>query len=270
MPVLAGMLLMGAPALSQQRTDALPSAPSAVKAEQAQDAAQQTSKPTKELSADEKELRRKEQSQRIAGVLPSFGSTSRMDAPPLTSGEKFHLMRKSAFDWAPFVTVALQAGVSQAQNNFEGYGQGAQGYGKRYGAAFADQVSSQFFSNYLYPALLKHDPRYFRLGEGSVGHRTWYSLKQEFVCHTDKGGRSFNWSNVLGAFSSGAISNIYYPEGDRGAGLTLSRGAFAVGFGSVGGLITEFYPDVEAKFFHKHKKAEATAATTVPARSPAK
>lgn len=239
--------ITGVAALAQQSGDPLPAAPSAAQAEQ--------QKSTKDKSAEEKEILRKEQSERIAGVLPAFGTTNRMDAPALTPGEKFHLMRKSAFDWAPFVTTALQAGISQAENNFPGYGQGAQGYGKRYGAAFADQVSSQFFSNFFYPTLLKHDPRYFRLGEGTVGHRAWYSLKQEFVCHTDAGGRSFNWSNVLGAFSSGGVSNLYYPESDRGASLTFSRSAVAIAYGSLGGLISEFYPDVQRKLFHKHAKA---------------
>ncbi len=202
----------------------------------------------------EKEIQKREQSQRILGVVPQFGMTSRQNAPPLTSGQKFHLFLKSSFDPFEYAAAGLQAGLGQATNEFPGYGQGAAGYGKRYGASIADQVSSNFFANFFYPTLLKQDPRYFRLGEGSIKHRIIYSLEQEFVCHSDKGGKTFNWSNVLGAFTSGAISNAYYPSTDRGAGLTASRSAISLLYGAAGGLVDEFWVDINTKLFHKHKK----------------
>jgi len=235
---------------------------------------------SQQKSDQEKEAERKEQSQRILGVLPQFGVTSRQDALPLTPREKFRLFAKSAFDPVTIGVVGLQAGLSQAENEFPAYGQGAQGYGKRFGAAFADQVSSGFWSNFAYPLLLKEDPRYFRLGEGRFTTRMFYSIKQEFVCHTDKGGRMFHFSNVLGAFTSGAISNIYYPgkslarvipatatspaipvyyESDRGVGLTMSRAAIALGYGTIGGLFDEFWPDIHRKFFGKHQAKSAGA-----------
>lgn len=180
--------------------------------------------------------------------------TSRMNAPALTTGEKFHLFVKGSFDPFEWAAAGFQAGVSQAENEFPGYGQGATGYGKRYGASLADQVSSNFFANFAYPVLLKEDPRYFRLGEGSIKHRIVYSLEQEFVCHTDAGGRSFNWSNILGAFTSGTLSNAYYPSTDRGVGLTLSRSTISLAYGAVGGLVDEFWVDISHKLFHKHSE----------------
>jgi hypothetical protein len=214
----------------------------------------QTSPPTKR-SEQEKRIERKEQSQRILGVVPEFGVTDRKDAPPLTPKMKFRLFYKSAFDPMEFALVGLQAGISQAQNSFPSYGQGAAGYGKRYGAAFADQVSSGFFTNFFYPTLLKEDPRYFRLGEGSFRHRIAYALSQEFITHKDKGGRTFNWPNTLGALSAGSISNAYYPSEDRGFGLTMSRAGISVLYGSLGGLASEFWPDVYKKLHHRPKPA---------------
>jgi hypothetical protein len=214
---------------------------------------------SRDKTEQEKEIERKEQSHRLLGVVPRFGVTERQDAPPLTPGDKFHLFAKSAFDPATFAIEGLQAGLSQAENEFPGYGQGAQGYGKRFGASFADEISSGFFSNYFYPTLLKEDPRYFRLGEGSVKHRLGYAIVQEFVCRTDSGGRSFSFENVLGAFSSGGLSNVYYPSSDRGLSLTMSRSAIALAYGSVGGLVDEFWPDISRKLFKKHNKAAQPA-----------
>lgn len=237
-------------------------------------------------SEEEKNEEKKEQSQRALNVLPMFGVTSRQNAPPLTSGEKFHLFAKSAFDPVTIGVVGVQAALSQAENEFPGYGQGAQGYGKRFGASLADEVSSGFWSNYFYPVVLKEDPRYFRLAEGGFKRRLFYSARQEFVCHTDNGGRSFNFSNVLGAFTTGGISNLYYPgntrirtipatattpaipvyENDRGLVLTLSRATIALGYGMMGSLFDEFWPDIQRKLGHKHPEETAGATTSGPSR----
>jgi len=254
---------------SQQTNPGAPPPPSPRPADRASE--------TPAKSEAEREAEKKEQSQRILGMVPQFGVTSRQDASALTSGEKFHLFARSAFDPGSITVVGLQAGISQAQNEFPAYGQGAQGYGKRFGASFADMVSSGFWSNYAYPVMLKEDPRYFRLGEGSFAHRVLYSVKQEAICHTDKGGRSINFSNLLGALTSGAVSNLYYPgrslirtipatatspaipvyEDDRGLELTLSRTAIALGYGMIGGLFDEFWPDLNRKFLHRHDKPVA-------------
>ena len=206
---------------------------------------------TQQPKDKEKEIEKQEQSQRILGVVPMFSVTSRQDAPPLTPGEKFHLTAKQIVDPFTFASAGLQAGIGQATDEFSGYGQGAAAYGKRYGATYADQASSQFFSNFFYPVLFKEDPRYFRSGEGTIKHRIGYALIQEFVCHTDAGGRSFAWENVLGAFTAGGLSNVYYPSTDRGFELTMSRSAIALAWGSAGGILQEFWPDIRTKVFHK-------------------
>ncbi len=228
-------------------------------------------------SEKDKQIEKKKQSQHALGAVPQFGIVNGRTAPPLTSGGKFHLFVRSAFDPGALGIVGLEAGISQATNSFPAYGQGWGGYGKRYGAALADNVSSGFFSTYFFPVLFKQDPRYFRLGEGSFGHRFLYGVKQEFVCHTDNGGRSFHWSNVLGALTAGTISNLYYPgrtlisttpatattppiphyEDDRGVGLTLSRSAIALGYGTAAGLFGEFWPDIHNKVTRKHKHGPA-------------
>jgi hypothetical protein len=212
---------------------------------------------------NEKEIEKKEQSQRVLGIYPQFSVTSRKDASALTPGGKFHLFVKSALDPFEFVVAGLQAGADQAEDEFPEYGQGAQGFGKRYAADFGDSVSSGFFSNFFWPVLLKEDPRYFRLGTGSFKRRFGYSLAQEFVCHTDKGGRFVNLSNILGAFSSGALSNTYHPQSDRGVGLTARGASYALFYGSVGGLLSEFWPDLSRKI-HRHHKDSAPVSSATP------
>lgn len=197
--------------------------------------------------ADNDDIVKKEQSERTLGVVPRFGTTDRMDAPQLKTSGKFRLFAKTSFDPVTIVIAAAQAGVSQADNQFKQYGQGAEGYAKRFGAAYGDQVSSLFFRTFLYPTIFKQDPRYFRLGHGGFVHRFGYSLSQSAVCHTDRGGRAFNISSVLGAFTSGALSNAYYPSNDRGFALTMSRSGLALAYAAGGNLLSEFWPDIRRK-----------------------
>lgn len=195
--------------------------------------------------------------ERILGVVPAFSVTNRQNAPPLTPKEKFKLAARQAYDPFTFLSAGLTAGVGQANNSFSAYGQGATGFARRYGAAFADNSTSNMFSNFVHPVLLKQDPRYFRLGSGTVKHRIGYSLLQQFSAKTDKGTRQFSFSNAFGALTSGAISNAYYPPDDRGGGLTMSRAGLSLLYGSLGGLAFEFWPDIDRRFFHKAKKNPA-------------
>jgi hypothetical protein len=235
-------------------TDAAP--PGSSQGSQTQPATSDTQNGTPQRETKEKEIQKQEQSQRVLGLYPQFSVTSRQNAPPLSPGGKFRLFAKSGFDPFAFVLAGIQAGADQAENEFPEYGEGAKGFGKRYAADFGDSVSAGFFSNYFWPVLLKEDPRYFRLGEGTIKHRFVYSLAQEFVCHTDKGGRFVNLSNILGAFSSGALSNTYHPQADRGVGLTARGATYALAYGSLGGLLSEFWPDISKKL-HKHHEAAA-------------
>lgn len=201
--------------------------------------------PSKTKTEQEKEMERQEQSYRVLGVVPRFGTTH-LHAPPMTGGEKFHLFVTSAFDPVTFALIGAQAGISQAQDSFPSYGQGAAGYGKRYGAACADSVTASFFSNYFYPVVFKQDPRYFRVGHGaSFKRRFAHSLIDQLVTHQDSGRRNFPFSNVFGALTAGGISNVYYPPPDRGFGLTMSRAGIALLYGELGGIFNEFWPDVQ-------------------------
>jgi hypothetical protein len=175
-----------------------------------------------------------------------------MDASPLTPGGKFRLFAKTAFDPVTVGIAAAQAGLSQADNQFSGFGQGAEGYGKRYGAAFADQVSAGFFRNFAYATIFKRDPRYFRRGTG----RVWATgrLQPAAGRRVPQGpwGRTFNSSLILGAISSGAVSNAYYPANDRGLKLLMSRSGLVLAYRGAGNLLNEFWPDIERKLL-KHK-----------------
>jgi len=193
-------------------------------------------------------------SERIFGVVPAFHITDAQNAPPLTSAQKFGLFAKNTMDPFPVVAYALQAGVSQASGTHSGYGQGAAGYGKRFGAALLDGTSAKFFAAYAFPVLLHQDPRYFRKGQGAWS-RVGYSVSRGFVTRSDSGNTQPNWSNVFGKLTAAGLSNLYYPAADRGANLTLTRVAISLSYQMLGNLGIEFWPEIHRKFF-KGKKSK--------------
>lgn len=202
---------------------------------------------------------KKEEQQRLLGVIPAFNVVMNGHADPLTPGQKFHLFFKSAVDPAQFGIVALDAGVEQAQNEYPSYGQGFKGYARRYGASYADDFDGNLFGNAILPSLLHQDPRYFRLGHGTFKQRLGYTLLSTVRCKGDNGRWQFNVSNVTGNLIGGALSNLYYPAADRGAALTIERGLTVTAEGAIGSFAVEFYPDAIA-FFKRHHHHSATPA----------
>ncbi len=182
-----------------------------------------------------------EEKQRVLGAIPNFYVTYDPEAVSLTARQKFELAVKSVVDPFTFVVVGGAAGVEQAQNHFRGYGQGAQGYAKRFGAAYADTVTSTFIGGAILPSILKQDPRYFYKGSGSKGSRFLYAVANAVICKGDNGRWQPNYSGVLGSMAAAGISNLYYPAQDRdGFGLTLNNTAIGIGESAATNLLQEF------------------------------
>lgn len=196
------------------------------------------------VTADKEELAQEQVQiaveQRVFKVIPNFYSAYDWNAPPMGAKQKFHLSLRSLVDPVSFLSVAGIAGAEQYQNVFPAYGSGIEGYSKRYGAAFANHVSGDLLSDAVYPSIFHQDPRYFYKGKGSVASRALYAMSRAVVTRSDSGHWEPNYSQVLGNFSAGAISNLYYPESDRGLSLTLLNGLADTGADAVENLIREF------------------------------
>ena len=178
--------------------------------------------------------------QRIGGVIPNFYSTYDWNAPPMQAKQKLQLSFRSIIDPVAFLAVAGIAGAEQYKGIFPAYGSGIEGYGKRYGAAFANHVSGTLLGRAVYPAIFHQDPRYFYKGKGSIRSRALYAISAAVIARGDDGRWKPNFSRVLGNFSAAAISNLYYPASDRGVSLVVFNGLAGTGADAVSNLIREF------------------------------
>jgi hypothetical protein len=184
---------------------------------------------------------KEQEKQRVLGVIPNFYVSYVPNAVPLNSKQKFELAWKVTIDPISFGMIGAIAGIQQASDQFSGYGQGAQGYAKRYGASFADSAIGNFIGGALLPSLLKQDPRYFYKGTGSKRSRFLYALANAVICKGDNGHWQANYSNILGSLAAGGISNLYYPASDRnGAGLTFENTLIGIGATAATNIIQEF------------------------------
>jgi hypothetical protein len=182
-----------------------------------------------------------QEKQRLFGVIPNFYVTYVPDAVPLTSRQKFQLAWKSTIDPVSFGVTAVVAGAQQATDKFPGYGQGAAGYGRRYGAAYGDLVTGTYIGGAILPSLLKQDPRYFYKGTGSVRSRVLYAIANSVICKGDNGHWQPNYSGIVGSLAAGGVSNLYYPEGDKSdAAVTFENALIGIGETAAVNLLQEF------------------------------
>jgi hypothetical protein len=182
-----------------------------------------------------------QEKQRVLGVVPNFYVTYDHNAVPLTSKQKFELAWKTMVDPVTFGVTGATAGIQQSQNYFSGYGQGAQGYAKRFGANYADTVTSTLIGSAILPSILKQDPRYFYKGSGSKRSRILYALANSVICRGDNGHWQANYSGIMGSLAAGGISNLYYPAKDReGAELTIENTLIGIGETAAVNLLQEF------------------------------
>jgi hypothetical protein len=237
----------------------------------AQNAVAQTPEEAQRQKAQE-QLKAQEK-QRVFGVMATFNTTTNKDAAPLTPGQKYQLFFKSATDPWPFLLAGFGAGLDQAQDSFPEYGQGMEGYAKRFGAAYTDYFTGNLLGNAVLASLMKEDPRYFQKGTGSYTSRFLWAATSTVWCKRDNATWGPNYANVLGNLMGAAVSNLYYPESDRTVGGTLGRGFTVTAQAIVGSEVIEFWPDIVRH--HRRKQAEKLAkqggvpSTSQPAPPPA-
>jgi hypothetical protein len=214
---------------------------------------------------------KEQEKQRVLGVIPNFYVTYVPNAVPLSPKQKFELAWKSTIDPVGFGITGAIAGIQQAQNDFSGYGQGAAGYARRYGAAYGDLVTGTFIGSAILPSVLKQDPRYFYKGTGTTRSRILYALANAVICKGDNGHWQPNYSSILGSLASGGISNLYYPSENRNdAGLTFENALIDIGATAATNILQEFVikrftPSVSSREANKSGSTiEAPSATPPP------
>ncbi len=224
--------MLGAQGVALAQEPPSPSLPDAPTPKQEQNDA--TQKPATPLSA----------TIQVLGERSVFFPELAVDKGRLGPLHKLELAVDETVAPSRFLGSAFTSGIGQARNALPGYGQGWNGYGKRFGSSVASNASSHLFGTFLVPSMLHQDPRYFVKLYGTTGQRIGYALRRVVVTRTDSGGEAFNWSNVLGGLLAEALANSYLPSDERTAGKTFSRFGFRIGFGALDNVVKEYWPTI--------------------------
>ena len=185
------------------------------------------------------EQARAEEKQRVFGIIPNFYVSYDKNAVPLTTKLKYEIAFKAATDVASIAGDVLFAGINQAADTPD-YQQGAKGFGQRFGAAYADSFSNIMIGGAVLPSLLHQDPRYFYQGTGTGKSRALHAISSPFICRGDNGRHQINFSSMGGDLIASSLTNLYYPESNRGPGLVFSTFFINTGGRVANALVQEF------------------------------
>jgi hypothetical protein len=198
---------------------------------------------------------------RLFFTLPNFLTVENASQiPPLTAKQKFKVVTRSSFDYVQYPWYGFLAGVSQAENSEPGYGQGAEGYGKRYGSAWADGLIENYWTSAILPSILRQDPRFYQSGRGGFWRRTGYAMSRIVITRSDSGHNQFNASEVFGsALAAGISTYSYHPHEDKTLRNTGSVWGTQLGYDTLTLVVKEFWPDIRRKLRKKHNQAGGDA-----------
>jgi hypothetical protein len=192
------------------------------------------------------------QTKRILYIVPNFRAVSADQVlPPQTVKEKFNTATLDSVDYSSFIFVAVQSGIAEARNANPEFRQGAAGYGRYYWHTYADYADENLWVEFILPAALHQDSRYYTLGRGGFPERLAYSFSRIAITRTDSGHETFNASEIFGAGAAAGISSLYYPSPERTFTKTYQRWITSVAIDGGTFVFKEFWPDINRKFFHQ-------------------
>ena len=250
--ILLAAVLMAPPVLAQQPPSQSPE-PSPAKTPSDSASSEKKTAPAAQAQDPPKADPNGISKDRLFFTLPNFLTLENANqVKPLTAGQKYKVVARSSFDYVQYPWYAFLAGISQAQNSEAGYGQGAQGYAKRFGASMADGTIENFVTSAVLPSMLHQDPRFFQSGHGGFWHRSVYAFSRIVITRGDNGKSQFNYSEVVGsAFAASVSTYSYHPREDKTLANTAKVWGTQVGYDALTYVVKEFWPDIRRKL-RKH------------------
>jgi hypothetical protein len=176
-------------------------------------------------------------------VFPDLATTKRT----WTAWDKFKLAANNSIAVSTVGVALVTAAYGQAVDSPEGYGQGGEGYAKRFGATMARAASDNVFGTFLIASVMREDPRFYVKKGLSFRQSVTYAAVRVLKTRSDDGQSVTNFAGLLGPLAGEAVANTYYPEGNRGIGDTLIRYSADLGWRFAGNLVKQYWPNINKK-----------------------
>jgi len=162
---------------------------------------------------------------------------------PLTQKQRTEAYAKGLFSPFHFLTAAGSAAISQWKDVPPAWGQGADGFGLRFGNYFAKQTVQRTL-RWWGEAALHEDNRYFGSGKHGVWTRTKYAVASSVLARHDDGKQYFSFSQLGSTAGAAFISRTWQPSTNSSAGDGAT--SFGISMATNAGLnvLREFLPDM--------------------------
>lgn len=165
--------------------------------------------------------------------------------------QKFRLAVTNVVNPFNLGTIVGEAGIEVAANSHSPYGPGVYGWAKLSGTNLTQDMTDQFFGTFLIPSVTHTDPHYHRRPDFSIPHRVWHCIDQVVWQRNDRGGHTFNYSQIVAPVFDISISNLYVPGLETHFSADAERYVIGLSTAPIDNFITEFVPSI-ASHIHTH------------------
>jgi hypothetical protein len=180
---------------------------------------------------------------------PSASQRASSNGGSLTLGERFSIYGHALTRPYTVVGPALGAGIGQWEDEPPEWGQGVEGYARRFGSGMGRHFIAETI-RFGFAAADGEDPRYQRSDETGVWDRARHAIVETFTSQTSSGTRIPAFSRFAGVYGAAFISNTWYPDSRATTGYALRRGSTALGSSLGFHLFEEFIWRKEFKALH--------------------
>lgn len=172
---------------------------------------------------------------------------------PLTAKKRFKVYSDDLLSPFHFFMAGVSAGVTQAQNVPPEWGQGAEGFGRRYANYYATATVSDMLQM-VGEDLLHEDNLYYGSGEHGIWKRVKYAVKSSVLARGGDGTQHFSISQIGSTAGAAFISRLWQPKDDRSASNGAESFGIALATNAGVNVVREFLPDVTRHIFHRTAK----------------
>ena len=168
----------------------------------------------------------------------------------LSFGERFHLYEHTFIEPQSVIAPALGAAIDQGLNSPKEWGQGAAGFGTRFGSNYGREVIARTI-RFGVAATDHEDPRYVPSNRSGFGPRVKWAVLRTYFTSTDSGTPIPAFSRFAGAYGAAFISNAWYPKSQADAPHAVERGSVSLATSAGWNVFREFWPDLRNKLHHR-------------------
>lgn len=162
---------------------------------------------------------------------------------PMTGSERWSYYLRSTYGLRSLAYTAAGTGINQARDTVPEWGQGMEGYSKRYASSFGQKAIKRSIHHGL-ASLFHEDPRFRRSDRSGLFDRALHAAGQTLFAYKDDGGRRVGYSRFVATGAAAYISRQWRPERYHSADQYFSSAVRSLGIDAAKNVFNEFWPDI--------------------------